>query len=326
MRFSLDFPWAQAQPQATAVFRATVDDFQVVEELGFEPSGVGEHVLLHIRKRGENTQWVADRIADFAGVKKQDVGFCGLKDRWAITTQWFSVYLPKGPEPDWQAFVQSSEANIELLAVARHQQKLRRGAHQRNFFVIRLTELEADQDLPNRLATIREQGVPNYFGEQRFGREGNNLQMAADWLEQGKRVKSRSLRGLVTSAARSWLFNQVLAHRVEQGNWNRSIDGDVLSSDGLPQGPLWGRGRSAAQGEAALIEQQVLQPWQSWTEGLEHCGLQQERRPLALMPEAFSWQQDEDSLIVQFGLLPGQFATAVLREIAQLRTAQTVLA
>jgi len=320
MSYSLDFPHALGAPTATAVLRQTVQDFQVDENLGFEPSGSGEHVFLHIRKRGENTQWLAGQIARFAGVDKRDVGFSGLKDRWAETTQWFSVYLPKGPEPDWQNLASETGADMELLAVSRHQQKLRRGEHASNRFVICLVEFQAEPDLPQRLAAIAKQGVPNYFGEQRFGRDGNNLVLAAEWLEQGKRIKARNLRGMVMSAARSWLFNQVLARRVEAGNWNRVIEGDALSEAGQPSGPLWGRGRSAAQGEAGELERNTLETWDVWTNGLEHCGLNQERRSLVLLPEDFEWRLDEASLTVSFALPPGQFATAVLREIARLRT------
>lgn len=323
MTFSLDFPRALANPASLAVFRQTVQDFQVVEELGFDPSGHGEHCFLHIRKRGENTQWVADRIADFAGVASRDVGFCGLKDRWAETTQWFSVYLPKGPELDWHQFIESTDANVELLAVNRHHQKLRRGSHAQNHFIIRLTELKLSEDLPQRLTTVAEQGVPNYFGEQRFGRAANNLQLATEWLEQGRVIKSRNQRGMVISAARSWLFNQVLAHRVLHHKWNKAVDGDVVTDQGMPCGPLWGRGRSAATGEAAEIEQTVLSSWPSWTNGLEHCGLNQERRPLVLMPNALQWQLEDTQLTLRFGLPPGQFATAVLRELVTLQPAQT---
>lgn len=319
MTFSLDFPHLQEAPASSAVFRSSVQDFRVIEELGFEPSGAGDHSLLHVRKRGENTQWLAERIADFASVDKRDVGFCGLKDRWAETSQWFSVYKPKGDEPDWTAFAAETEADIDLLAASRHHQKLRRGMHVRNRFIIRLTELQAAEDLPERLNAVS-QGVPNYFGEQRFGREGNNLNKAAEWLEQGKRIKARNLRGLVTSAARSWLFNQVLAHRVKMGNWNHTVSGDVLTDEHLPTGPLWGRGRSPAQDEAAALEQAALAPWEQWTHGLEYCGLNQERRPLVLMPQGFEWQLEEGVLTVAFGLPPGQFATAVLREIANVQT------
>lgn len=320
MSYSLDFPHALGTPTATAVLRQTVQDFRVDENLGFEPSGSGEHVFLHIRKRGENTQWLAGQIACFAGVDKRDVGFGGLKDRWAETTQWFSVYLPKGPEPDWRELAGETGADMDLLAVSRHQQKLRRGEHASNRFVIRLAEFQAGADLPQRLKTIAEQGVPNYFGEQRFGRDGNNLVLAAEWLEEGKRIKARNLRGMVMSAARSWLFNQLLAGRVKAGTWNQIIDGDAVNEAGQPTGSLWGRGRSTADGEAAALERTLLAPWESWTHGLEHCGLNQERRSLVLLPEAFEWRMDEDALVVSFTLPPGQFATAVLREIAQLHT------
>lgn len=324
MRFSLDFPHAYGTPSIAASFRETPEDFLVDEELDFEPAGEGEHVYLHIRKRGENTDWLAGRIARFAGTEKKDVSFAGLKDRHAITSQWFSVYLPKGPEPDWREFAAHSGADIKLLNAARHTRKLRRGEHARNRFCIRLhfaSDQAAVADIEPKLEQIKTSGVPNYFGEQRFGREANNLVLAADWLEHGKRLKDRRLRGMVMSAARSWLFNQVLSNRISQGAWPRAIEGDVTDETGSPTGPLWGRGRSQATGPAAEAESAALAPWAQWRDGLEHCGLNQERRPLVSYPQTMDWQIESGILTLRFGLAPGQFATAVLREIAALTEA-----
>lgn len=315
--FSLDWAYALGRPQASAQFRRTPEDFVVHEDLGFEPCGEGEHVYLHIQKRGENTAWLARQIARLAGVDNNAVGYAGLKDRQAVTRQWFSVYLPKGDEPDWQ---QLGSDSIQVLAATRHRQKLRRGAHRANHFQIRLHQLEGETGaaLQQRLDTVAEQGVPNYFGPQRFGHDGNNLHDAERLLVAGGRIANRQKRGLILSAARSWLFNQVLDRRVGEGSWHSALPGETLVNE-WPSGPLWGRGRLAGSEQTVALEQAVLAPLQDWCNGLEHVGLSQERRALVLLPADFRSAVSADSLEVSFGLLPGGYATAVLREICLLK-------
>lgn len=315
--FSLDFPFAYGQPDVTAAFRAEPEDFQVYEHLGFEPCGEGEHVYLHVRKRGENTAWVAEKIAEIANVSVMDIGYCGRKDRHAVTTQWFSVYLPKvDVEPDWLALNSDS---IQVLQVSRHQSKLRRGDHQSNEFVIRLrnTSVVDKLSFQQKIEKIFAQGVPNYFGEQRFGRNANNLPEAHAILVEGRRMRDKQKRGLFLSAARSYLFNQVLAARVLAGNWQILLPGEP---EQFPSAPLWGRGRSAASAEAAELEKSVMVDWAQWCDGLEHAGLQQERRASVLMPENASWRWLENDLELHFSLGSGEFATTILRELAILQS------
>ena len=316
--FSLDFPFAYGQPEVTADFRTEPEDFQVYEHLGFAPCGEGEHVYLHIRKRGENTAWVAQKIAELAQVAVMDIGYCGRKDRHAVTTQWFSVYLPKvESEPNWLAL---NSETTQVLHVARHQHKLRRGDHQSNQFVIRLRNLVcADKSsLEKKIEQVFAAGVPNYFGEQRFGRNANNLPEAHTILVEGKRMRDKQKRGLFLSAARSYLFNQVLAARVLAGNWQVLLAGEP---EQFPTAPLWGRGRSAATDMAADLEKAVVSDWAQWCDGLEHAGLQQERRALVLKPEQASWRWLENDIELSFALGSGEFATTILRELAILKTA-----
>lgn len=303
---SLDFPRAHGGPAGSVLFRAVSADFQVDEELGFTLEGHGEHLYMHIRKTDQNTRWVAALLAEAYGVDPAVVGYSGLKDRRAVTTQWFSVALPeKGGEtqrPELQG--------CEILAAGRHPRKLRPGSHEANRFRIRLRSFEGDrQVLTQRLDAIGRLGVPNYFGEQRFGIDGNNL------LEVERILAMRSPRfkgrrgGLYLSAARSWLFNQVLAARVLEGSWQEP------GADG----PLWGRGRSVAAGAVAEQESVLLAPWRAWCDALEHSGLRQERRPLQLIPQDFDWKLlEEGDLVLSFTLPPGTYATAILRELAWL--------
>ncbi len=291
------------------------------EVLGFEPAGDGEHVLLHIEKRGQNTRWVASLIAKLAGVREQDIGFCGRKDRHAVTRQWFSVYLPHRPTVDWAAL--GDHEGVRVLVVSRHQKKLRLGGHQANEFCIRLRDVESIDNgiglsdnekkaLSDQLHELAVAGVPNYFGEQRFGNGGANLTAVEQWFVEGK-SPGRQNRAMVLSAARSYLFNQVLAARVQNDTWNRVLSGD--SSSDLPTGPLWGRGRPLVREETLALESDVLEDFSVWCERLEHLGLKQERRDLVLFPELVSSEWQDNDWLVRFRLPTGAFATTVLDAI-----------
>ena len=288
------------------------------EQLGFEPSGEGEHLLLHIEKRNQNTRWVAKLLAEALSVGERAIGYCGLKDRRAISRQWFSVHTPDMPEQ------LDPGTDVSVLSSVRHHKKLRRGMHQGNDFIIRLRNFSGNKGAAEqRLNTITAQGVPNYFGEQRFGIAGGNLQEAdkllvnaSDRNRRHRKGKNRRQQkgGIYLSAARSYLFNLVLAQRVCSGSWDKPLE-----EEGVPQGPLWGRGRSSAPEQVRILEQSVLADWQSWCNGLEFSGLQQERRSLVLRPECFQWQWLGNDLQLSFSLPPGAYATAVLQEIAQLK-------
>lgn len=302
-QFSLDFSYSLGAPCARAGFRQQIEDFVVAEDLGFVPSGSGEHLLLHICKRNENTRWIAGLLAKHYGVDDHSVGYCGLKDRRAETSRWFSVHLPKSadvPLPELPG--------CTILAHGRHPKKLRPGMHRANDFaiVLRFDDGVAEIVEP-KLAAIARQGVPNYFGEQRFGIEGNNLREVAAIVARPRPRFQGRRGGLYLSAARSWLFNLVLAARVQDGTWLQVADG-----------PLWGRGRSVASADIALAEAEILAPWQDWQTVLEHSGLSQERRALVLMPENFAWTWCGNDLHLSFRLPPGAYATAILRELAVL--------
>lgn len=339
---NVDLPYAGGRPGVRGVLRRLPEDFQVEEDLGFALTGEGEHVFLQIRKRNENTDWVARRVAQVAGVKPMDVGYAGLKDRHAVTTQWFSVHLPGRAEPDWSGL---ENENLQVLAVQRHNRKLRKGALKGNRFRLVARNLEGDLDgLEARLARVRAEGVPNYFGEQRFGIEGGNLARARDLITGRRRESNPHKRGLYLSAARSMLFNEVLAHRVTQGTWNLPLAGDAMALAGShsffvvdevdeeirrrcaemdihPSGPLWGKGELPTRGEARGLEETALEPLMPWCAGLERFGLDQERRPLRLKVEELEWAfPAEGELRVSFRLAAGAYATTVMREIIETVT------
>lgn len=328
--FSLDFPHAQPAPDCRADFRVQNADFRVEEILPLTSLPEGEHVYLHLEKAGQNTRWVASQLARFAGVGSRDLGWCGLKDRHAVTTQWFSIHLPGRKASDWQTL---DLPGVRILESRRGPKKLRPGDHSANRFTIRLRQLRDSETnspdrewqtlLAGRLENLR-RGVPNYFGEQRFGINGNNLVQAEALLVNRQRVDRKTLdhkkRGLIISAARSWLFNQVLAARITDGSWQTRLAGDPAPQ---PSGPLWGRGRSRATEDTLDRETRALAPFHTWCEGLEHVGLQQERRPLLLVPRHLNHrflEMDNGGmdLVLTFELGPGEFATSVLRELVRL--------
>ena len=339
-----DWPRALGAPEASARVRACPEDFRVDEIRDDEARegevpGEGEHLLLHIRKRNRNTDEVARALARQAGVRARDVAYCGLKDRVAVTTQWFSVWLPGKADPDWSPILND---DLQLLSQARHRRKLQRGGLRGNRFTLVLRDVQGERAaLEQRLARVAEQGVPNYFGEQRFGRDGGNL-AAAQAMFAGRRVKDRHRCGLYLSAARSLLFNEVLAARLRASNWNQALPGEALqlagsrsffvaetideeilgrlvSGDVLPSGPLWGRGELPSQAEARVLEAAALAPFADFRAGLASAGLRQERRALRLPVPDLQWQWlgDGENLQLQFSLPSGCYATAVLRELVK---------
>lgn len=333
--FSLDWRHAWGGPLGDCQFKSTPEDFIVHEELPFEPEGEGEHLLLQVEKTGHNTDWVAGLLARQAGVRRSLVSYAGRKDRHGVTRQWFCISLPGQPDPDWQGVESDS---LKIIQGLRHRKKLRTGGLKANRFEITLRAVSADpKALEQRLARIAEEGVPNYFGHQRFGREGANLERAQKLFEGRFRVQ-RNKRAMYLSAARSWLFNRVLDERVAQGCWDSWIEGDVLGfqdnrsvivdslDDALqqrleqkqitPTGPLWGRGQALPGMACKTLEDRVCGRYKLLCEGLEQQGIEQERRALRLRPEAMSWRWlDERTLTIGFRLPRGCFATSVLREL-----------
>jgi tRNA pseudouridine13 synthase len=332
-----ELPFAHGGPALTGRLRAAPEDFEVEEIPGFEPSGSGEHALLWVEKRGANTVFVARELARLAAVSEQAVGFAGMKDRHALTRQRFSVHLPGRPDPDWSSL---SHPEFRVLSATRHARKLPRGALAGNRFRLTLREIDGDRAAAEHvLAAIAAHGVPNYFGEQRFGSGGRNVERARAMFA-GARV-ARSERGMLLSAARSELFNAILAQRVGAGSWDLLIPGDVLQLDGRgsifgpepltpelheraargeihPTGPLWGRGPLRTDEQAARIERDAGGQEPGLCAGLEAAGLKQERRPLRMLPREFSSRWIEAGVLeLGFELTAGCYATTVLRELGR---------
>ncbi|WP_338063094.1 tRNA pseudouridine(13) synthase TruD [Wenzhouxiangella limi] len=328
------FAWGG--PAGRGLIRACPDDFEVEEVLGHEPSGEGEHLWLWIEKREHNTVDVAGMLARAAGLHPRQVSFAGLKDRNAVTRQYFSLHLAGRDDPDWHA---ADLPGVRVLSGQRSARKIQRGRLHGNRFTLVVRGLEGDRDeIEQRLLCLRDHGAPNGFGEQRFG--GNNIARArALFAGQLRRKPSKHKRGFYLSAARSLLFNQVLRQRIDNGSWNRILEGEVAMLDGSrsfflpdpadpairercerldvhPTGPLAGAGDSPLSGEVAELEQAVFAAEPDLVLGLQRFGLRHERRPLRMRIGALEWSEPEpNTLKLAFTLGQGSYATSVLREL-----------
>ena len=295
-----------------AAFKTRPVDFLVTESLDFEPTDAGEHLMLCLEKCNLSTPEVARMLATLFSVPQLDVAYAGMKDKRAITRQWFSV---RGGR-DEKIGIGKLDSAIRVLEIRRHQRKLQRGQIRDNRFEITLRGIASDAWVAG-LERLKGEGAPNYFGPQRFGRD--NLKLACAWLPHRRsRRLSRFKQGLYRSVLRSFLFNEVLAARVTAATWQANIPGEAMLH-GIPTGPLWGRGRSAAKGEALAIEEQALARHETICLGLEYAGLTQSRRALVTKPKDMFWESARSGeLRVTFSLPAGNYATSLLAEVFEL--------
>lgn len=330
-------PVAHGLPPARGRLRVTPEDFHVTEVLGFPADGSGGHWLLTVEKRDTNSGWVAAQLARTAGVASREVGFSGHKDRHAVTVQAYSVPLTAAlTSSDWQGHQQPG---YRVIAVDRHSRKLRPGSHRANRFALRVRDVDGDQTAIGLcLEAMARDGVPNYFGPQRFGRQGGNLLRVREWADGAPAPRDRALRGFLLSAARSHVFNLALAARVQDGSWNHLLPGESVLLDGRrsffraaeidsilegrctamdvhPSGPLAGRGAAASSGQAAAVEEAAIAAESHLVGWLASQGLDHERRSLRLPVRELAWSFEGSDLLLEFVLPKGTFATAVLHEL-----------
>ncbi|MFS2225392.1 tRNA pseudouridine(13) synthase TruD [Pantoea sp. B65] len=337
----LNLSWLHGKPTARGKLKANPEDFIVIEDLGYGPDGEGEHLLVRLRKNGCNTRFVADALAKFTGIPPREVSFAGMKDRHAVTEQWFCLRLPGKETPDMSAF---DLEGCEVLESARHKRKLRTGALQGNAFKLILRQISDRAAVEQRLTQISQLGVPNYFGLQRFGRGGNNLLQARRWAADEIRVRERSKRSFMLSAARSAMFNQVTSDRLaQQHSLCQVMAGDALQLTGrgswfvaeaaeletLQQrvdqhelritAPLPGRGEWGSRDAALAFEQQCLAAEAELITLPEREGVEAARRAMLVIPRELRWNWWDDVTVeLNFWLPAGSFATSVVREILEL--------
>ena len=332
-----DLTYLLGKPQGQGLLKANPEDFLVVEDLGFEPDMEGEHVLVRILKTGCNTRFVADALAKFLKIHAREVSFAGQKDKHAVTEQWLCARVPGKEMPDLSKF---ELEGCKVLEYARHKRKLRLGALKGNDFTLVLREVSNRDDVEARLQDIVEKGVPNYFGAQRFGIGGSNLQGALRWAQSDAPVRDRNKRSFWLSAARSALFNQLVSERLKKPDFNQVVDGDALQLAGrgswfvatdeempelqsrvdgrdlmitasMPGSGDWGTQRAALDFEQQTLADETLLQSLLLREKVEAA-----RRAVLLYPQQLSWNWWDDVTVeVRFWLPAGSFATSVVREL-----------
>lgn len=336
-----DLPWGYGRPGSTGRIKVVPEDFQVEEQLGFEPAGDGEHLFLWVEKRGQTTERVAETLARLAAIPRNRISYAGLKDRQALTRQWFSLHLPGQPTPPWRDW---QDPSFTVQNANWHLRKLKKGAHKSNRFTIRIRDFSGDRlDLERRLRQIGASGFPNYFGPQRFGRDGDNVTRAMAWLKGRMQIRSRHLQGLYLSSVRAYLFNEVLAARILRQTWNRPIEGDRLMFDGSgaffkvesidssiearvaqllvhPTGPLWGNDGHRGEGAGPELEWEIADRHRVLSQALEDQGFKPARRPLRCRIEELQWEWlGGGDLTIGFRLGAGSYATSMLRELIDMK-------
>ena len=348
--------YVNGKPENSALLKQELTDFRVNEELGFSPTGSGDHLFVRVRKTDVTTTDAARRLAAVSGLSLRHIGYSGMKDRRGECTQWFSVPMAISDE---RLLVELEDPSLEILETRRNSRKLKIGSHKRNHFEILLRQCSgAPAEFEEKLGIIKRCGVPNYFGSQRFGRDMGNLAQLVQLFEDeqqaisggekintSRRGKGSHKRGMLFSAARAYLFNQVLSERIQRGSWSAYVAGDVLNLDGTTRffaveagawdthlqqrlesfdihitGPLAGatdpKERYVSRAEAADIEDAVLAQFTELVRGLKAYGLQSGRRPMRCNPQNLAWQWlSPGELKLGFTLPSGAYATSLLREL-----------
>ncbi len=332
----LSWPFPYDSVIESGIFREKNEDFRVEEHLSFTPTGSGEHSFLLIEKRGVNTQWLASELARQMGIHRRFVSYAGLKDKYAVARQWFSVHLPGKAMPD----IVKEQTEFSILKHERHHKKLKQGCIEKNSFILILKSLKANQHhVETRLKQIAVKGIPNYFGRQRFGIHGNNIQ-AAEALLSGKLKTNRSKQSIYLSALRSKLFNDYLSMRVQDNTWDRVLEKDKLilsgthsifdvsvddSMDKLQQrlntgdlhiaGPLPGEDIETMFSFCHTQNEQ----WCYYCDLLKNKRIKTHWRALRVIPDNMAWHWlAEDQLRLSFDLPSGCFATTVLNALGDL--------
>lgn len=326
-------------PCGRARLKSVPEDFRVTELPSYTPCGEGEHLWLWIKKTDANTAWVAEQLAQQTGLRLRDVSYAGRKDKQAVTEQWFSLYDPKRTADA----VHFDIKDCEIQKAIRHTQKLRVGNLLGNKFEIRLRDFEGDKNAINeRLATIQTLGFPNYFGVQRFGRKFSNIKKAKSWVDAGGGRLGREQRSVYLSTLRSYLFNQVLARRVQDKTWNRILNGELVqlmdthslfvankndpaqndiqtrceTFDLDPTGPLYGKEKMHPEAEAQTIESSVLGEYPDLKLFLAK-ETSAARRRLRVHAKDLNLTFEGNDLRLSFSLGAGVYATVLLDQLIQ---------
>lgn len=325
------------EPSQTGKLKAEFSDFIVRENLGYDLSGEGEFVAVKIRKTDTNTLFVGEKLAEFVGISAKNMGYAGLKDRHAITEQWFCLHLPGKETPDFSQFQLDG---VEILAVTRHNRKIRTGSLDGNEFELLLRDVTETDELNQRLNALQAVGFPNYFTEQRFGRDGHNLTAALRWAKGEIQVKDRKKRSFYLSAARSEVFNLIVSDRIRQGLTEQVLENDAMQLAGsnswfnaqaheldelnkrLKSGDILLT--AALIGEESLsktccdLERNIIEQHQSLLNLMKQERMSSARRAMLVKPQNLQWQFEPEGLRLRFYLTAGSYATGLVRELVKV--------
>ncbi|WP_407538839.1 tRNA pseudouridine(13) synthase TruD [Deinococcus radiomollis] len=333
---SLTFTWADLRPltdtpRTGGVLRSVPADFQVDELPLYLPSGEGEHLYIHVRKTGHTTAHVLRELGLQLGLRPQDIGVAGLKDRHAVTTQWLS--LPNKAERRLPGFALE---DVEILDVSRHANRLGMGHLKGNRFTVRVRDAAGTAALAQAtLSQLERLGIPNYFGPQRFGLGGLNAEEGLRVLRGESRLRDPAVRRFLVSSVQSLIFNRFLALRLERGLFAGLLTGDMAKKhdtggvfevqDAETESPRAERGEVSATGtlfgrkvkpltqDAGLLEQEALAAW-NLTPGA-FSSRKGDRRIVRMFAQDVKLTPEEDGYTVSFSLPRGSFATSLLREL-----------
>jgi tRNA pseudouridine13 synthase len=328
-------------PAVSGVLKREPEDFVVEEQPAYLPSGEGEHLYLWVEKRGLNTPDAVNKLCEALSTSRDGAGYAGLKDKHAVTRQWLSFHTPKTPTLE-----ELQLEGVRALAIDRHVNKLRTGHLRGNQFTIRLADVPAEQDgdLDRVLARLSDQGMPNYYGPQRFGHDGRNFHDAWRWIVEGGRAPAKPfLRKLFVSTLQSALFNAWLGDRVAAGTLATAIAGDVMrkeetggmfvspdpSVDGprvasweiSTTGPMFGAKMRPAEADALTAETALLERYGVTAEHLGRVSKFGEgtRRPARVRVSDVAHHREGPDTVLSFTLPKGSYATVLIAELTKAR-------
>ena len=314
--------------------RTTPEDFRVDEQPLYPAAGAGGHTFVLVEKRLRTTEAVARDLARAAGARPQDVGYAGRKDRVAVATQWLSV-----PELDPDAALALELPGARVLEAVRHPHKLRTGHLLGNRFAIRVRGVDAAarSGAQARAGEIAARGLPNRFGEQRFGRDGANAERARRLCAGELRVRDRRDARFLVSAWQSEVFNAVLRARplppdeLEAGDLAMRHDsgGVFLVEDPArereraaafeisPTGPVFGPRMTWPDGAVALRERAVMKEHGLDPDALRLPGVRARgaRRALRIRPGSLALEPVGEDVLLRFELPAGSYATVLVEEL-----------
>ncbi|ATH07444.1 hypothetical protein BIY24_05655 [Halobacteriovorax marinus] len=320
--------------------KESAEDFIVEEIPLYLPSGEGQHIYLLIRKRELTTADIERELTSIFNISDKDIGYAGLKDKKAITTQWFSLSLGANyPIDEIKNLIEERIEGVEVLELGRHSNKLKIGHLKGNKFTLKISNtISSPLSISNKIIQeLKQQGIPNFYGSQRFGSKGDNALIGKEVLLGKKKVKKRWLGKMYLSAYQSKLFNEWLSHRVQAGDFSTILEGDLLQNieggrtfqiNDFNQsveefnnfiisytGPIFGNKALSPSGTPQEIEEEILKREEVSLEDFKKSRLQGTRR-IARLPlhDLEIIDSSEDSIQLSFSLPAGSYATIVARE------------